>query len=102
MPTGTTSLLSDAGTQFQEDLTFTPPDTSNDGQISEQLCTEAASRMKRVMVPVSRDVSNSGFVRTSFIHWEAVAAAAKKEKTLPLLLVNGFDSSSVEYRWLEP
>lgn len=57
--------------------------------------------MKRVMVPVSTDVSDTGFVGISFIHFEAQKANAKK-KTLPLLLVHGFDSSALEYRRLGP
>mmetsp|Transcript_29958 Transcript_29958/g.63113 ORF Transcript_29958/g.63113 Transcript_29958/m.63113 type:complete len:233 (-) Transcript_29958:3195-3893(-) len=88
-----------AAAQIQEDLTFTPPDTLNDGQISEQLCTEAASKMKRVMVPVSNDVSDTGYVGISFIHWEATN---KQQNTLTLLLVHGFDSSALEYRRLGP
>ena len=74
-------------------------------------CAEAASRMRRVMVPVSRDVSGSGYVGISYILWEA---ADRKEAysgsggpeeggdVLPLLLVHGFDSSSLEYRRLGP
>ncbi|KAL7537433.1 hypothetical protein ACHAXR_007820 [Thalassiosira sp. AJA248-18] len=96
----TTSLISAAAAaQIQEDLTFTPPDTFNDGQISEQLCTEAANKMKRVMVPVSKEVSDSGYVGISFIHWQA---SKKTVNTLPLLLVHGFDSSALEYRRLGP
>jgi pimeloyl-ACP methyl ester carboxylesterase len=86
---------------YQEDLTFAPPNTVTDGQISEELCTLAASKMKRVMVPVSADVSDSGFVGISFIHF-AAANRNKNKKTLPLLLVHGFDSSSLEYRRLGP
>lgn len=59
--------------------------------------------MKRVMVPVSKDVSDTGYVGISFIHWQADAsAAAKKKNTLPLMLVHGFDSSALEYRRLGP
>mmetsp|Transcript_6498 Transcript_6498/g.14179 ORF Transcript_6498/g.14179 Transcript_6498/m.14179 type:complete len:409 (+) Transcript_6498:98-1324(+) len=96
--------ISAASAQFQEDLTFTPPDTSNAGEISEQLCTDAAAKMKRVMVPVSNEVSDTGYVGISFIHWEASPSAktANKTKTLPLLLVHGFDSSALEYRRLGP
>lgn len=102
------SSLSSSSSQllasYQEDLTFTPPDTFTDGQISEELCTAAASKMKRVMVPVSTDVSKSGYVGISFIHFaaDARAKAASKKKTLPLLLVHGFDSSALEYRRLGP
>lgn len=56
--------------------------------------------MKRVMVPVSTDVSDTGFVGISFIHF--AAQPSSKKKTLPLLLVHGFDSSSLEYRRLGP
>jgi len=95
------SLLS-AAAQIQEDLTFTPPDTFNDGQISEQLCTDAANKMKRAMVPVSKDVSDTGYVGISFIHFEAEKKNNNSQKTLPLLLVHGFDSSALEYRRLGP
>ena len=88
-----------AASSFQEDLTFTPPDTFNDGEISEQLCTDAARKMKRVMVPVSKEVSDTGYVGISFIHWQATKKTAN---TLPLLLVHGFDSSALEYRRLGP
>lgn len=60
--------------------------------------------MKRVMVPVSKEVSDTGFVGISYIHWpgNAEKKKASKEKTLPLLLVHGFDSSALEYRRLGP
>eukprot|EP00986_Skeletonema_menzelii_P018488 scaffold26646_cov155-Skeletonema_menzelii.AAC.5 len=93
-----TSTLSAAS--YQEDLTFTPPNTVTEGPISEELCTAAAQKMKRVMVPVSTDVSDTGFVGISFIHF--AAQPSSKKKTLPLLLVHGFDSSSLEYRRLGP
>ena len=93
-----TSTLSAAS--YQEDLTFTPPNTVTEGAISEELCTAAAQKMKRVMVPVSTDVSDTGFVGISFIHF--AAQPSSKKKTLPLLLVHGFDSSSLEYRRLGP
>ena len=98
----TTSSLS-SSLQIQEDLTFTRPDTLNDGQISEQACTEAASKMKRVMVPVSKDVTDSGYVGISYINWQAEKNGVQgKKNTLPLLLVHGFDSSALEYRRLGP
>ena len=101
--TKTTSSLS-SSLQIQEDLTFTRPDTLNDGQISEQACTDAASKMKRVMVPVSKDVTDSGYVGISYINWQAEkkGVQGKKKNTLPLLLVHGFDSSALEYRRLGP
>lgn len=55
--------------------------------------------MKRVMVPVSKDVSDTGFVGISFIHF---LPEKKNKNTLPLLLVHGFDSSALEYRRLGP
>jgi pimeloyl-ACP methyl ester carboxylesterase len=60
--------------------------------------------MKRVMVPVSTDVSDTGYVGVSYIHWNASAKAssATAEKICPLMLVHGFDSSSLEYRRLGP
>lgn len=95
-------LLS-ATTTYQEDLTFTPPNTFDDGQISEELCTSAAQKMKRVMVPVSTEVSDTGFVGISFIHFEAQTTNKNaKKSSLPLLLVHGFDSSALEYRRLGP
>jgi len=96
----TTSLS--ATSSYQEDLTFTPPNTLTEGPISEELCTAAAQKMKRVMVPVSTDVSDTGFVGISFIHFEAQKSSSSNKKTLPLLLVHGFDSSALEYRRLGP
>ena len=96
--TTTSSLLA-----IQEDLTFIVPDTLNDGQITEQACTDAASKMKRVMVPVSKEVSDTGYVGISFIQWEGEKQQKKKANNmLPLLLVHGFDSSALEYRRLGP
>jgi len=92
-----TTCLSVANS-LQDDLTFIKPDTLNDGQIQEQLCTDAASKMRRVMVPVSKDVTDTGYVGVSYIHFKA----EKKTNTLPLLLVHGFDSSALEYRRLGP
>merc|ERR1719203_1779627 len=102
--TGTTKTQSTlAAAQIQEDLTFTPPDTLNDGEISEQLCTDAANKMKRAMVPVSKEVSDTGYVGISFIHFQAEKKSNNNnQKTLPLLLVHGFDSSALEYRRLGP
>jgi pimeloyl-ACP methyl ester carboxylesterase len=107
-PPSTTALvhiLSAITPTYQEDLTFTPPNTFTEGQISEELCTSAAEKMKRVMVPVGKDVSETGFVGISFIHFEAQKkknSNAKKKSLLPLLLVHGFDSSALEYRRLGP
>mmetsp|Transcript_13100 Transcript_13100/g.19987 ORF Transcript_13100/g.19987 Transcript_13100/m.19987 type:complete len:353 (+) Transcript_13100:159-1217(+) len=76
------------------DSTFLPPDTSS---ISEQACKDAASRMKRILVPVSEEISTSGNVGISYIHWPAKGA---KKSSLPLVMVHGFDSSALEYRRL--
>lgn len=94
--TKSTTCLS--ANNLQDDLTFNKPDTLNDGQIQEQLCTDAASKMRRVMVPVSKEVTDTGYVGVSYINWKA----EKKTNTLPLLLVHGFDSSALEYRRLGP
>jgi len=58
--------------------------------------------MKRAMVPVSKDVSESGYVGISYIHWAADKKEKRAHNTLPLLLVHGFDSSALEYRRLGP
>lgn len=62
------------------DSTFLPPDTSS---ISEQACKDAASRMKRILVPVSEEISTSGNVGISYIHWPAKGA---KKSSLPLVV----------------
>lgn len=82
--------------EVEFDSTFTPPDTST---IDEEACKDTASKMKRIMVPVSKDVSPSGSVGISYVHWPA---AEEKEKTnsLPLIMIHGFDSSALEYRRL--
>ncbi|KAL3910899.1 MAG: hypothetical protein SGILL_007504 [Bacillariaceae sp.] len=80
-----------------EDLTFEQPDTTG---IEEQACVDAAKKMKRVAVPVSTDVSPSGSVGISYIHWPA--QGRKKKNTPPLILIHGFDSSGLEYRRLGP
>jgi pimeloyl-ACP methyl ester carboxylesterase len=89
---------------IQEDLTFTPPmDSINNEQISDPACIDAATKMKRVMVPVSKEVSDTGYVGISFIHWQAEKKnTTRNTNVLPLLLVHGFDSSSLEYRRLGP
>ena len=80
------------------DPSFTPPDTIGAGEITEQACADAAAKMQMVRVPVPEDVSASGDVGVSFVHWEA----EKKTDALPILLVHGFDSSCLEYRRLGP
>jgi len=80
------------------DATFTPPDTMGEGGITEQACADAAARMNRIKVPVPENVSSTGEVGVSFVHW----AAEKKTSALPIILVHGFDSSCLEYRRLGP
>lgn len=90
---------------IQEDLTFTPPlDSIANNEISDMACIDAAKQMKRVMVPVSKEVSDTGYVGISFIHWQAEKQKQQQssQSMLPLLLVHGFDSSSLEYRRLGP
>ncbi len=69
-------------------------------------------------MPVSRDVNDMGYVGVSYIHWEASSFGAgarggggtdgdadeddENDPPLPILLVHGFDSSSLEYRRLGP
>ena len=79
-----------------QDLTFTNPDTTG---IKEQACIEAAQKMKRVAVPVSPEISSSGSVGISYIHWPA---EEPKSTSVPLILIHGFDSSGLEYRRLGP
>jgi len=97
-PSTTSKSTLSIANSLQDDLTFVKPDTLNDGQIQEQLCTDAANKMRRVMVPVSKEVTDTGYVGVSYIHFKA----EKKTNTLPLLLVHGFDSSALEYRRLGP
>lgn len=86
-----------------DDPTFTPPDTFNEGMITEQACTDAASLMRRAKVKVPTTVSLTGDVGVSYIHWPASSAAKRSYgPTLPLVLVHGFDSSCLEYRRLGP
>ena len=82
------------------DETFTPPDTFNEGQITEAACSDAASLMKRIKVPVSATVSETESVGISYIYWKAQKTSQKS--TLPVVLVHGFDSSCLEYRRLGP
>lgn len=62
---------------------------------------DAAARIKRVLVPIDRDVSDTGLVGISYIYWEADRKATR-QKLYPVLLVHGFDSSALEYRRLGP
>lgn len=80
------------------DITFANPDTAAAG-IQEQACIDAAKRMKRVAVQVSSEISPSGSVGISYIHWPA---EKPKKSSLPVILVHGFDSSGLEYRRMGP
>uniref|UniRef100_A0A6U0GZQ1 AB hydrolase-1 domain-containing protein n=1 Tax=Helicotheca tamesis TaxID=374047 RepID=A0A6U0GZQ1_9STRA len=102
-PSITQRSVASSSWSLQEDLTFTPPDTLNDADISEIACAEAASLMKRVKVPVPEYINNDKSVGISYIHWPADARAKRENKNaLPLLLVHGLDSSCLEYRRLGP
>jgi pimeloyl-ACP methyl ester carboxylesterase len=81
---------------LMRDVTFSNPDTTG---INEKACVAAADRMSRVAVPVSRAISPSGLVGISYIHWPSKQA---KKGQPPLILIHGFDSSSLEYRRLGP
>lgn len=87
-------LKNSAAAPLKFDATFSPPDTSS---ISEQACKDAAAKMKRVKVPVSEEISDSGDVGISYIHWPA---KGDRKSSLPLVMVHGFDSSALEYRRL--
>ena len=63
-----------AATTLVDDPSFKRPDTLNDGMISEEACTDAASLMRRVNVPVPTTVSSTGEVGISYIHWAASPA----------------------------
>lgn len=78
------------------DLTFTTPDVTG---IQEQACIDAAKQMSRVAVPVPRDISPSGSVGISYIHWPSAKGFTKSP---PVILIHGFDSSGLEYRRLGP
>ena len=90
------SLLgSTAVATTSSETVFTTPDTAG---IQEQACIDAARNMKRVSVPVSEEISPSGSVGISYIHWPA----AKRSSLPPLVMIHGFDSSALEYRRLGP
>jgi len=82
-----------------DDVTFNQPNPAEDFDISDPDCISAASKMRRVIVPVPTSVSTTGEVGLSYIHWPA---QNKKKNLLPVLLVHGFDSSALEYRRLGP
>jgi pimeloyl-ACP methyl ester carboxylesterase len=83
-----------------DDLTFDTPDTSD---VQEEACIDAATKMKRMAVPVSKDIAQSGSVGISYIHWPASKKMKRKlVDTPPLILLHGFDSSCLEYRRIGP
>jgi len=82
---------------------FAPPDIMGDGEISEKACADAASLMECVSVPVPESVSPEGSVAVTYVHWPADPEVVRERgRSLPLLLVHGFDSSCLEYRRLGP
>ena len=84
-----------------DDLTFDTPDTSD---VQEEACINAATKMKRMAVPVSKDIAQSGSVGISYIHWPASKNMKRKHVNTPppLILLHGFDSSCLEYRRIGP
>jgi pimeloyl-ACP methyl ester carboxylesterase len=88
-----------SSTAVKEDLTFVSPETTG---IQEQACVEAAKKMKCIAVPVTNDISPSGSVGISYIHWTSSTNKWMKRKAPPLLLLHGFDSSGLEFRRLGP
>jgi pimeloyl-ACP methyl ester carboxylesterase len=105
---GSSSSLSSSSLRLQlqlsissmDDLTFDTPDTSD---VQEEACIDAATKMKRMAVPVSKDIAQSGSVGISYIHWPASKKMKRKlVDTPPLILLHGFDSSCLEYRRIGP
>lgn len=93
------SVLSSSSMPLDE--TFTNPvEMIKQSLITEEACIDAAMKMKRVNVPVSSSISDDCEVGISYIHWEPTTKP--KKPTLPVILVHGFDSSSLEYRRLGP
>lgn len=83
-----------------DDLAFDTPDTSD---VQEEACIDAATKMKRMAVPVSKEIAQSGSVGISYIHWPASKKMKRKcVNTPPLILLHGFDSSCLEYRRIGP
>jgi pimeloyl-ACP methyl ester carboxylesterase len=77
--------------------TLVNPDTS---RITEELCLDAARRMRLVQVPVPTDVHPDGQVGISYVHWKPTtdALTSNLQQPYPLVLIHGFDSSCLEYR----
>ena len=79
------------------DPSFVNPDAVGAG-IVEELCLDTARRMQRVKVPVSETIHPEGQVGISYSFWPA--AAAKRQRLPPVVLIHGFDSSNLEFRRL--
>jgi pimeloyl-ACP methyl ester carboxylesterase len=93
--TATTTDLTATGV-----TTLVQPDTST---IQERACVEAAARMQRIDVPVSKDIHPNGMVGISFVQWPSSARRNNRNSKKPaIILVHGFDSSCLEYRRLGP
>lgn len=85
-----------------DDKTFIPPNPADDFNISDPDCISAASKLRRIIVPVPTSVSTTGEVGLSYIHWPKAKVENKNINLLPIILMHGFDSSSLEYRRLGP
>jgi len=84
----------------KEDTTFLPPvEPLQRDNVTDPDSIAAASKMRRVLVPVPEYINPTGEAGISYIHWPATPTNDKK---LPILLLHGFDSSSLEYRRLAP
>lgn len=86
----------------KDDTSFLPPvDPLQEDDVTDPDSIAAASKMRRVFVPVPEYISSNGEVGISYIHWPATNTNNRNKK-MPVLLVHGFDSSSLEYRRLGP
>jgi pimeloyl-ACP methyl ester carboxylesterase len=88
-------VLFKSSTSAALDPTFNQPDCVGAG-ITEDLCIDTSRRMQRVKVPVSQSIHNDGEVGISYTYWPS----QMKTKLPPVVLIHGFDSSSLEFRRL--
>jgi pimeloyl-ACP methyl ester carboxylesterase len=77
-------------------LDVTELQTAN--SISDPAYKDAVQRIQFLNVPVPENVLTSGMASVSYIHWKS----EKPTRTLPILLIPGFDSSLLEFRRLGP
>lgn len=90
-----------SATILRFDESFTNPGMAiQKSLIMDEACINAALNMRRINVPVSESISDDGQVGISYIYWEPTKRLS--EAILPIVLVHGFDSSSLEYRRLGP